>query len=71
MSTKHIRTTADLSRFRAALRIECQDCAATRTMSSMEAMTAFGFVQIEAARKRLKCSRCGSKAARLAILPPV
>ena len=71
MSTKHIRTTADLSRFRAALRIDCQHCAATRTMDSLEAFQAFGFVEIETARRRLKCGRCGHKAARLAILPPL
>ena len=32
MSTKHVRTTGDLVRFGAALRIDCRACGATRTL---------------------------------------
>jgi hypothetical protein len=42
MSTKHIRTTADLVRFGAALRVDCTGCGASRTVSATEAVIAFG-----------------------------
>jgi ribosomal protein L44E len=71
MSTKHIRTTADLVRFGAGLRIECASCGAARTVDGFEAGKLGGVQPIEALRRRLKCSRCGAKDARLAILPPV
>ena len=71
MSTKHIRTGADLVRFRASVRIECGDCGSARTLSGVELVGACGPGPLAAARVRLKCGRCGGKAARLTVLPPV
>jgi ribosomal protein S27AE len=71
MSTKHIHTAADLVRFGASVRIECGDCGSARTMSGIELVQACGSGRLAAARARMKCGRCGGKAARLAVLPPV
>lgn len=71
MSTKHIRTIADLVRFGAGLRIECGSCGAAKTVDGFEAGKLGGAQALEVLRRRLKCSRCGKKAARLTVLPPV
>ena len=72
MSTKHIRTVADLVRFGAGLRIDCVECGASKTLDGFEAAKVGGGAgTLAALRSRLKCSRCGEKAARMAILPPV
>ena len=71
MSTKHVRTAGDLVRFGCALRIECNHCAAANTMSAREVVGRCGTGDLEAIRRRLKCARCGKKAARLTALPPV
>ena len=71
MSTKHIRTTADLCRFRASVRIECGACGAARTLSGTQMVQACGPGSLGAAQGRLKCARCGAKAARVAVLPPL
>lgn len=36
MSTKHVRTAADLVRFDAGLWIECGDCGSARTLDGYE-----------------------------------
>ena len=71
MSTKHIRTTGDLVRFGAALRITCGHCGSARTLSGPEAVQLFGLAPLSHAQARLKYSRCKSREARLAALPPV
>ena len=71
MSTKHVRTTADLCRFGASLRIECGACGAARTMGGAEMVRACGAVALRGLPERLRCARCGAKAARVAVLPPV
>lgn len=71
MSTKHIRTTADLCRFGASVRIECGACGAARTLSGAQMVKACGAGSLRAIHPRLKCGRCGAKAARVAVLPPV
>ena len=71
MSTKHIRTIADLCRFGAGLRIECGDCGAARTVDGFEAGKLAGAGSLAKLRARLRCARCGGKAAKLAILPPI
>ena len=71
MSTKHVRTAADLVRFGCSLRIECNHCAATNTLSARAVVARCGPGDIEAIRRRLKCARCKKKAARLTVLPPV
>ena len=72
MSTKHIRTIGDLVRFGAGLRIECFECGAARTLDGFEAAKIGGGAsRLPALAGRLKCARCGTKEARLMILPPV
>ena len=71
MSYKHVGTAADLMRFGCSLRIECNHCAAANTMTAVEVMTRCGHGDLERIRRRLKCARCGRKAARLVILPPL
>jgi hypothetical protein len=71
VSTKHIRTVADLCRFGAGIRIDCGFCGASRTMDGFELATHCGSIPLAKIRPRLKCSRCGKKEARLAVLPPL
>lgn len=72
MSTKHIDTAADLVRFGASLKIECRECGSARTVSGAEAVRMLGALdELRTIRKRLRCSRCGAKAAALTILPPL
>ena len=72
MSTKHIRTVADLMRFGAGLRVECGGCGASRTLDGYQAAKIGGGAgPLSALAMRLKCARCGAKEARLMILPPV
>jgi len=68
MSTKHIRTTADLVRFGAGLKIECAS-GASRTMDDFEVAKRCGTGALRDMAARLKCARCGAKEARLTILP--
>ena len=71
MSFKRVATAADLVRFRASLRIECGDCDAAQTLSGVEVAARCGPGRLDRIRKRLVCARCGRKAARLVVLPPV
>lgn len=71
MSAKHIRTTADLVRFRASIRIDCPHCGAARTLDGGAAVGALGVCGFEEAEARLKCGRCRAKGARVTVLPPV
>jgi hypothetical protein len=70
MSTKHIRTGADVCRFGCSVKVECGHCAAARTLSGMEWVIASGAGSLDAARARLKCGRCGRKVARVVVLSP-
>jgi rubredoxin len=71
MSAKHIRTTADLIRFQASVRIDCRDCAAARTMTGPEVVSVCGVRDFDSLEARLRCSRCGARSARLTVLPPI
>jgi hypothetical protein len=71
MSFKNVRTGGDVVRFRCAVRIECTDCFATRTMTGFEWIQACGTKSLEAAQRRLKCRRCGAKKAKMVVLSPV
>ncbi len=71
MSTKHVRTAADLARYGCSLKVECGGCGAARTLNAVEVVQRCGPGDLSAIRERLKCERCGMKAAQLVILPPV
>ena len=71
MSTKHVRTVSDLVRFRCSLRIDCGDCGSTMTVTGYEAAKICGTGPLEGLARRLKCARCGQKAARLMVLQPL
>jgi hypothetical protein len=70
MSSKHIRTAADLVRFKTALRIDCGACGNSRTMGGFEVAGIFGSKALAGFPARLKCSLCGARKARLSILSP-
>jgi hypothetical protein len=42
MSTKHIRSAADLVRFKSALKVECGRCGNSRTMTGLDVVKQFG-----------------------------
>ena len=71
MSTKHVRTVSDLVRFRCSLRIECGDCGSAKTLDGPGAARIGGAGSLDNLAKRLRCARCGQKAAKLIILQPV
>jgi hypothetical protein len=71
MSTKHIRTAADLVRFGAGLKIDCRDCGSARTLDGYQAAELCGAGSLQTMQARLVCSRCGGKAAKLTVLPPI
>lgn len=70
MSTKHVRTAADLARFKCALKIECANCGNSNTMDGFDVAKAYGTKSFAEIRPRMKCSRCGVKDAALTILAP-
>lgn len=71
MSTKHIRSTGDLVRFGADLKVDCGFCHAARTLTGVETVQTFGLGSLSNVRARLKCIRCGKKEARVTVLDPV
>jgi len=70
MSTKHIRSAADLARFKCALRIECSSCGNARTLNGFDVAKTYGTKTFAQIRQRMKCSRCGAKEAQLTVLSP-
>lgn len=42
MSTKHVRSAADLARFKCGLKVECGNCGNSRTMDGIEVAKAYG-----------------------------
>ena len=71
MSYKHVGTAGDLVRFGCSLKVECTKCGAARTMNAVDVYQINGNRQLALLEKRLKCRRCGKKAARLVVLTPV
>ena len=72
MSTKHVRSVADLVRFGAGVKIECRSCGAARSLDGIElAKSGAGSVSLAELAPRLRCARCGERDAALTILPPV
>lgn len=70
MSTKHVRTAADLVRFGADLKIECGSCGNTRTLDGFDVARTLGTNDFSLSERRLRCFRCGAKGAKLTVLPP-
>ena len=71
MSTKHVRTGGDLLRFGCVVKVDCGHCGSSRTFAARDWVMVAGGKSLEAARRQLKCGRCGKKAARLVVLGPV
>lgn len=71
MSTKHVRTNADLVRFGASVKIDCGACGASKTLNGAEMVKSCGAGRLAGCERRLKCSRCGAKEAWLTVLPPL
>ena len=70
MSTKHIRTAADLVRFKCALRITCGACGNANTVSGTEVVQASGKLGLQEFQAKLKCSLCGAREAVLSTIGP-
>jgi hypothetical protein len=70
MSTKHVRTAADLVRFGASVRIDCANCGAARTMTGVEMAKACGTGSLADSRARMRCDQCGARSAKLTVLSP-
>jgi hypothetical protein len=70
MSTKHVRTAADLVRFKTALKVECDRCCNSRTLSGFDVAKLFGGGDLAGIAGRFKCSLCGDRKAKLTVLSP-
>lgn len=70
MSTKHVRTVADLVRFGCGLRVDCGSCGNCRTMDGYGVATALGTGSLAYIARRLKCSWCGAKEPKVTVLSP-
>ena len=70
MSTKHVRTAADLVRFGCGLRIERGGCGNARTLDGFEVARMCGTKEFKKVLPRLKCSRCGVREAKITVLSP-
>jgi hypothetical protein len=70
MSTKHVRTAADLVRFKTALKIDCTRCGNSRTLSGYDVVKLCGTQDLRTLQHRFKCSLCGAREASLAVLSP-
>lgn len=70
MSTKHVRTAADLIRFKTALKVECGRCGNSRTLSGFDVVKLCGTQELRHIQDRLKCSMCGERKAKLTVLSP-
>ena len=69
MSTKHVRTGGDVLRFGCTVRVECGYCRSVREFKAFDWVMVAGGGSLDAARRRLKCGKCGRKAARVAAMP--
>ena len=70
MSTKHVRTAADLIRFKTALQIRCEKCGNATTMTGFDVPKAFGPAELQSIQGRLNWGLCGAKCAGLTVLSP-
>jgi len=70
MSTKHVRTAADLVRFKTSLKVECGRCGNSRTLSGFEVAKLCGTQELRGLHDRFKCALCGAKRAKLTVLSP-
>lgn len=69
MSTKHVRTTADLVRFSLNLTIECGQCGSSNILTGIEAVQVGGAqTSLATLQRRLLCEHCGERAAKLRYL---
>jgi hypothetical protein len=71
VSTKHVRTTGDLMRFRCSRKVECTFCGNARVSDAAAAYMALGNWPLEGVSRRFRCERCGYKQARTRVLDPV
>ena len=70
MSTKHVRTAFDLVRFNLGLSVECLACGHKLTLEAYDVVRAVETLSLSELEPRLKCSECGAKEVRMAILHP-
>ena len=52
MSTKHVRTAADLVRFKTALRAECDSCGNSDTLSGFDVVKLCGSQELQLIQNR-------------------
>jgi hypothetical protein len=70
MSTKHVRTAADLVRFKTVLKVECGRCSNSRTLTGFEVVKLCGSQELSHIQQRLKCSLCGGREEKQTVISP-
>jgi len=68
MSTKQVRTTGDLARFGLKLTIECRQCGSTNIVTGVELAQLGTQTRLSSLQRRLRCSECGERAAKIRYL---
>jgi ribosomal protein L44E len=71
MSYKRVSNAGDMMRHRCGLRIECTSCGQASTMTSLEVYQLHGARALAQLTRRLRCKRCGKKAAKTVVLDPI
>jgi transcription elongation factor Elf1 len=70
MGTRQIRTTADFHRAKANARVVCLGCQRVRIVHARTLALWFIVpVQVETAARRMRCSQCGHRGAKLSPVP--
>jgi hypothetical protein len=70
MGSARIETIVDYVRLHVDVAIRCLGCRRTRNMTADEMAAVFGLpTRIVTAERRLRCSKCGHKGAKLAPIP--
>lgn len=70
MGTARFETIMDFARREVDVAVRCRGCRYTRHMKADQVGDVFGLgTRIATAERRLRCSKCGHKGARLAPIP--
>jgi hypothetical protein len=69
MSTKVIRTGADVVGFGASVKVTCRACGTDRILSGLDFARECGTGSLGTTAKHLKCDNCAEKRAQLLVLP--
>lgn len=71
MGTARFETVLDYGRRGVDVAIRCEGCRYVRNLTADQLQAIFGGARIIEAQRRLRCSQCGHRGAKLAPIPPL